>query len=110
MITLKSIIEEAKLNSKSQVQEANETYFKAAYEAAQYARKQAEKKGFQIDEKDWESQIGFGGKYNRLRPSVGKSHTFSIGLLKNGKPQRKALIITLYGMDSGKYELTHYIN
>lgn len=110
MITLKSIIEEANLNPKTQVQEANDTYFKAAYEAAEYAKKQAEKKGFQVDEDDWQSQIGMGGRYNRLRPSVGKTHSFSIGLTKNGKPQRKNLNISLYGMDSGKYELTHYIN
>lgn len=110
MITLKSIIEEANLNPKTQVQEANDTYFKAAYEAAEYAKKQAEKKGFQVDEDDWQSQIGMGGKYNRMRPSVGKTHSFSIGLIKNGKPQKKSLNISLYGMDSGKYELTHYIN
>ena len=110
MITLKSIIEEANLNPKSQVQEASDTYFKTASEASEYAKKQAEKKGFQVDEDDWQSQIGMGGRYNRMRPSVGKTHSFSIGLTKNGKPQKKSLNISLYGMDSGKYELIHYIN
>ena len=52
MITLKSIIEEAKLNSKTKVQEANETYFKSATEAVMYARTQAEKRGFEIDPQD----------------------------------------------------------
>lgn len=108
MITLKSILENAKLTQK--IEEKTGTYFKAAYEAAEFARKQVEKKGFQIDEEDWQSQIGFGGKYNRLRPSVGKTHTFSIGLLKGGNPQRKNLNISLYGMDSGGYELNYYIN
>ena len=51
-----------------------------------------------------------GGKYNRLRPGVGKTHSFQIGLLKKGKPQRKGSSISLYGMDSGKFELTYYIN
>lgn len=92
------------------VNEANDTYFKAAYEAAQYAREMAEKKGYEIDEDDWQTQIGMGGKYNRLRPGVGKTHSFTVGLTKNGKPQRKALNISLYGMDSGSYELTYYIN
>ena len=92
------------------VNEANDTYFKAAYEAAQYAREMAEKKGYEIDEEDWQSQIGFGGKHGRLRPGVGKTHSFTVGLTKNGKPQRKALNISLYGMDSGSYELTYYIN
>lgn len=89
--------------------EENKTYFKAAYEACEYAKKQAEKKGFTIDEDDWQTQIAFGGKYGRMRPSVGKTHSFRIGLLKNGKPQRKNLNISLYGMERG-YELTHYIN
>ena len=92
------------------VNEANDTYFKAAYEAAEYAREMAEKKGYEIDEDDWQTQIGFGGKHNRLRPGIGKTHSFTVGLTKNGKPQRKALNISLYGMESGNYELTTYIN
>ena len=93
-----------------QIEEGNNDYFKTAGEAVEFAKKAAEKKGFDIDEDDWNSQITMGGKYNRLRPGVGKTHSFQIGLLKKGKPQRKGLSISLYGMDSGKYELTHYIN
>jgi len=88
----------------------NEDYYKSASDAADAARKYAEKKGFEIDEDDWQTQIALGGKHNRLRPGVGKTHSFSVGLTKNGKPQRKALNISLYGMDSGKFELTSYIN
>jgi len=88
----------------------NEEYYKSASDAADAARKYAEKKGFEIDEDDWQTQIAMGGKHNRLRPGVGKTHSFSVGLTKNGKPQRKALNISLYGMDSGKFELTTYIN
>ena len=90
--------------------EGNNDYFKTAGEAVEFAKAHAEKKGFTIDEDDWNNQITHGGKYNRLRPGVGKTHSFQIGLLKNGKPQRKGLSISLYGMDSGKFELTHYIN
>ena len=93
-----------------QIEEGNNDYFKTAGEAVEFAKKAAEKKGFDIDEDDWNSQITMGGKYNRLRPGVGKTHSFQIGLLKKGKPQKKGLAISLYGMDSGKYELTHYIN
>jgi predicted DNA-binding WGR domain protein len=93
-----------------QIEEGNNDYFKTAGEAVEFAKKAAEKKGFDIDEDDWNSQITMGGKYNRLRPGVGKTHSFQIGLLKKGKPQRKGLAISLYGMNSGKYELTHYIN
>ena len=92
------------------VNESEGTYFRTASEAADYARGMAEKKGYEIDENDWHSQIALGGKYNRLRPGIGKTHSFTVGLTKNGKPQRKGLSISLYGMESGNYELTTYIN
>lgn len=118
MITLKSIIETAKLQPKvvkstkvvKPLKEADEIYFKTASEAVDYARTKAEKKGFEINAEDWNSQITMGGRYSRTRPGVGKTHSFAVGLLKGGKPQRKNLVITLYGMPSGKFELTSYIN
>ena len=108
MITLKSILEDAKINSK--IDEANDTYFKSFTQAVEYARKATEKRGFTIDEDDWQTQIAFGGKYTRSRPSKGKTNSFTVGLLKNGKPQRKSLQISVFGMPSGNYELTQYIN
>ena len=108
MITLKSILEDAKINTK--IDEANDTYFKSFTQAVEYARKATEKRGFTIDEDDWQTQIAFGGKYSRSRPSKGKTNSFTVGLLKKGKPQRKSLQISVFGMDSGSYELTHYIN
>ena len=108
MITLKAIIEEAKLNPI--VKEANDTYFNSFTDAVTYARKAAEKRGFEINEDDWQTQIALGGRYSRSRPNVGKTNSFSVGLLKGGKPQRKNLNISVYGMESGKFELTHYIN
>jgi hypothetical protein len=88
----------------------DETYFKSATDAVMYARTQAEKKGFEIDDQDWNSEITMGGRYSRTRPGVGKTNSFSVGLSKGGKPQRKNLNISLYGMESGKFELTYYIN
>ena len=108
MITLKSILEDVKINTK--IDEANDTYFKSFTQAVEYARKATEKRGFTIDEDDWQTQIAFGGKYSRSRPSKGKTNSFTVGLLKNGKPQRKSLQISVFGMDSGSYELTQYIN
>ena len=108
MITLKSILEDVKINTK--IDEANDTYFKSFTDAVEFARKATEKRGFTIDEDDWQSQIAFGGKYSRSRPSKGKTNSFTVGLLKNGKPQRKSLQISVFGMPSGSYELTHYIN
>lgn len=108
MITLKSILEDAKINTK--IDEANDTYFKSFTDAVEFARKATEKRGFTIDEDDWQTQIAFGGKYTRSRPSKGKTNSFTVGLLKNGKPQRKSLQISVFGMPSGSYELTQYIN
>ena len=108
MITLKSILEDAKINTK--IDEASDTYFKSFTQAVEYARKATEKRGFTIDEDDWQTQIAFGGKYSRSRPSKGKTNSFTVGLLKNGKPQRKSLQISVFGMPSGSYELTQYIN
>lgn len=84
-------------------------YHKSFTASADEARKFAEKRGFEIDEDDWQSQIGLGGRNIKSRPSVGKTHNFTVGLLKDGKPQRKALQISVYGMKNG-YELNAYIN
>ena len=88
----------------------SEVYFDSFTSAAEFARKSAETKGFEIDENDWQTKVALGGSYGRSRPSVGKTHRFTVGLLKNGKPQRKALTFTVYGMKSGNYELVNYIN
>ncbi len=102
-ILVKDVIKEIKDKS-------NDTYFKTASAAVQFAKTQTEERGFEIDDKDWNSEITMGGRYGRLRPGVGETHKFSISLIKNDKPQKKNLNISLYGMESGKYELTYYIN
>ena len=112
MITLKSIIETAKLQRETikTITEKDQIYFGTASAAVDYARTQAEKKGFQINPEDWNSEITMGGRYSRTRPGVGKMHSFSIGLTKGGKPVNKNLNISLYGMPSGKFELTYYVS
>jgi hypothetical protein len=95
---------------KDLMSEANDTYFKSFTDAASSARAYAMKKGYEIDESDWQSQIAMGGKYSRSRPSVGKTNSFTIGLMRNGKPQKKALQISVYGMESGNFELTNYVS
>lgn len=85
-------------------------YHKSFSSASDAARTYAEKKGFKIDENDWQTQVALGGKYSRSRPSIGKTHSFTVGLLKNDKPQRKGLNFSVYGMESGNFELTVYIN
>ena len=87
-----------------------ETYHNSFTHAAEAAKAYAIKKGYEIDENDWQSQVAFGGRYSRSRPGVGKTHSFTVGLLRNGKPQRKGLNFSVYGMESGKFELTAYVN
>lgn len=86
-----------------------EVYHKSFTSAAEAAKKYAEKRGFEVDNDDWSTQIGMGGKNVRSRPSEGKTTEFTVGLLKGGKPQRKSLQIQVYGMKNG-YELNVYIN
>jgi hypothetical protein len=87
-----------------------ETYHNSFTHAAEAAKAYAIKKGYEINEDDWQTQVALGGRYSRSRPGVGKTHSFTVGLLRNGKPQRKGLNFSVYGMESGKYELTAYVN
>jgi hypothetical protein len=86
------------------------TYFNSFTAAASAAREYAMKKKYEIDEDEWQTQVALGGGYNRARPGIGKTHSFSVGLLRNGKPQRKGLHFSVYGMASGKYELVVYVS
>lgn len=77
-----------------------ETYFETQAVALESAEEYAKHKGFMVN---WESitpeHVGYG-----------KTVTYSVELMKNGEPTRKMLQISLYRMESGKYELTNYIN
>jgi len=81
-----------------------ETYYKTQGEAVDAAVQMAKSMGYEIDQED--IQIHFGDGW------VGYENykTGNITLYKDGTEQRKALIISLYRMPSGKYELTTYIN
>ena len=71
------------------------------------ALKEAEKKGYDVDEDDVWQQISTGtGK-----PKAGQTFKANIGLTKGGKPQKKALQIQVYNResDSKPYELNVYI-
>lgn len=100
MISLRSLIEGTN----------PETYHKSFTSASDAARNYAEGRGFEINEDDWQSQVTFGGRYSRSRPAIGVTHSFMVGLSKDGKPQRKLLNFSVYGMPSGNYELVAYIN
>ena len=79
------------------------SYTSAMQEAYDYA----EANGYLVDEDDVFQQVTTG----RGKPRVGETRNHSLGLwgLQNGRKQRKALQVQVYGMESGTYELNAYI-
>jgi hypothetical protein len=94
-------IGEESINEKSDY----ETYHKDYSSAVQTAIKQAEKRGFEVDMDDWHDKVATGPK----KPSAGKTNSFSVNLMKDGKPSKKKLQMQVYNMDNQKYELNMYI-
>ena len=82
-----------------------EVYHKDYSTAVQTAIKQAEKRGYEVDMDDWHDKVATGPK----KPSSGKTNSFSINLMKDGKPAKKKLQMQVYNMDNHKYELNMYI-
>ena len=82
-----------------------EVYHKDYSGAVQTAIKQAEKRGFEVDMDDWHDKVATGPK----KPSSGKTNSFSVNLMKDGKPSKKKLQMQVYNMDNHKYELNMYI-
>ena len=77
-----------------------ETYFETQTGALQSAEEYATHKGYTVN---WES-------INPEHVAYGQTVKYSVELMKDGMPARKMLQISLYRMESGKYELTNYIN
>ena len=94
-------IGEESINEKSDY----EVYHKDYSSAVQTAIKQAEKRGYEVDMDDWHDKVATGPK----KPSSGKTNSFSINLMKDGKPSKKKLQMQVYNMDNHKYELNMYI-
>ena len=82
-----------------------EVYHKDYSTAVQTAIKQAEKRGYEVDMDDWHDKVATGPK----KPSSGKTNSFSVNLMKDGKPSKKKLQMQVYNMDNQKYELNMYI-
>ena len=94
-------MDEESINEKSDY----EIYHKDYSTAVQTAIKQAEKRGYEVDMDDWHDKVATGPK----KPSSGKTNSFSINLMKDGKPSKKKLQMQVYNMDNHKYELNMYI-
>lgn len=98
MITNLNDFRQHKLNENKGV------YHNSYSSAVQFAREQAEKQGYQINEDDWFRVVNVGPK----KPDHGKTNKLSVELMKDGKPSKKMLHMQVYGMGN-KYELNYYI-
>lgn len=101
----KILITERQLRSISH----EDVYFNTFSAAVQYAREKTENRGYEIDENDWWNEVSIG----KGKPPEGETTRMTIGLIKNGKLQRKALQIIVYNRGNhikDNYELTYYIN
>lgn len=85
--------------------EQYEVYHNSFSSAVQTAHEYAKSKGFSIDDNEWFNTISTGPR----KPQEGITNRYTITLYKDGKEQRKALQIQVYGM-SNKYELNTYIS
>jgi len=77
--------------------------------AVQFARNEAENRGYELVENDWWTNVNMG----KGKPKEGETTRATIGLTKNGKPQRKALHIQVYNRGNDikyNYELNYYIS
>ena len=64
----------------------------------------AENKGYSTNEDELFNIIGLG----KRKPDIGNCNRYSIPLYKNGKLDKKALQIQVFGFEVG-YELNYYI-
>ena len=90
--------------------EDSDTYFKTLSAALNHVRGMAEKMGYELDENAVYLEFGTGGI------PYGQTNSATIPLLKDGKPVlsksgkelNRAISVSIYRMDSGRYELTAY--
>lgn len=80
----------------------NHKTFSAACSAA---IKYAEKQGYTVDDDDWHAKVAIGPR----KPDEGKTNRYSILLTKDGKEQKKALQMQIYGKGDAGYELNCYV-
>lgn len=116
---LKSKIQEYQTLSKKYLTDAAKTvpakpyqsdvYFSSYSAAVQFARAQAEARGFQVNEDDWFNRVNTG----KAKPKPGETNTIDLGLEKDGKEQRKLLHIQVYNRGNeipNNFELNYYIS
>lgn len=83
----------------------DETYFDTLAGAISAVKEKAAKKGYALSGDEIWTNFGTGGI------NYGQTKRANISLIKDGVPQKnRSVTIAIYRMDSGKYELTSYIN
>ncbi len=81
-------------------------YHKSYSDAIQTAMLDVKKRGFEVDQDDYDRQVTFG----KGKPSEGKTAIHSIRLTKNGKAIKKTLEVQVYNRGGNTpYERNHYI-
>lgn len=94
------------LSFKEYVKESKyDIYHKDFSSAVQHAIKQVEKRGYTVDEDEWDRKVALGPR----KPGKGKTNSYTIALLKGGKETRRKLQMQVY-YDEGRYELNMYIS
>ncbi len=92
------------------LKEDSDTYFETLSATLDHVREMAKEMGYELDEDDVNFQFGTGGI------PYGQTKSATIPLLKDGepimgksgKPLNRAIRVSIYRMDSGRYELTAY--
>ena len=81
-----------------------QVYHNTFSSAVQTAGEYAKSKGYELNDDEWFNTISTGPR----KPQEGETNRYTLSLYKDGKEQRKALHIQVYGMKN-KFELNTYI-
>jgi hypothetical protein len=73
--------------------------------AVQHAEEVVNKRGFEVDPEEWDRKVSMGPR----KPGAGKTNSYTIALMKNGKEVKQKLQMQVY-YDEGRYELNMYIS
>lgn len=82
-----------------------EIYHDAYYKAVDEALEHAKRHGFETDPEEVSDKVGLGPR----KPQPGDTNSFNLHLYKDGKLTKRGLAFQIYGLESGRYELTVYI-
>jgi len=104
------LTEQRYIESKGLLKENSDTYFESLAETLDAVRDKATSMGLELDEEDIWAHFGTGGI------PYGSTKSATIPLLKDnnpilnkrGKVANMAIRVSIYRMDSGRYELTQY--